>query len=191
MRSSCSIMDAAQAPSPCPSWRWKKSARSCSTCGTGPKCRRSHATALGPCQKTGSGVVAPIGRVRREGMGRLVNTEPPSEALVERVARSMYNSEPGRFHWMVGIGAVDKTKQLSLYRDDWFEIAGLSADQFEGDDVARVLERCRLAVAVVGDKRVVRVGKAIFETGLVCQSSRSFIRQTRRRGVEAWGQACG
>ena len=102
--------------------------------------------------------------------GDLVNTEPSSEALVERVARSMYHSEPGRFHWIVGIGAIDKTKQFSLYRDDWFEIAGLSADQFEGDDVARVLERCRLAVAVVGDKRIMRVGKAVYETGFIRQS---------------------
>jgi AbiV family abortive infection protein len=105
--------------------------------------------------------------------GDFINREGPSEALVEGVARSMHHSEPGRFHWMVGIGAVDKTKQLSLYRDDWFKIAGLSADQFDGDDVARVLERCRLAVTVVGDKRIMRVGMAIYETGLLRQSGRS------------------
>jgi AbiV family abortive infection protein len=38
--------------------------------------------------------------------GELVNREgPSSEALVEGVARSMHHSEPGRFHWMVGIGS--------------------------------------------------------------------------------------
>jgi AbiV family abortive infection protein len=99
----------------------------------------------------------------------LVKREGGSEVLVEDVARWMRDSEPGRFHGMVGIGAVDKTKQLSLYRDDWFELAGLSADQFDGEDVARVLERCRLVVAVVDDKRIMRVGKAIYETGLIRQ----------------------
>jgi hypothetical protein len=142
----------------------------------------SHSRARAP-RKPPDGVVGPPAGAVADSFTKewadLVNEASPSEALVERVARWMHSSDPGRFQRMVGIAAVDKTKQIALYRDDWFELAGLSADQFDRDDVAKVLERCRLAVAVVGNQRVRRVGKAIYETGFVRQPSRNLRYSTR------------
>ena len=99
-------------------------------------------------------------------LGEEIASCPTDNALVERVARFMHGSESGRFHWLVRIGAVDKTKQLGLYRDDWFETAGLGAAQFSDADAQTLFERCRLAVAGIGDQRVMRVGKALYEVGL-------------------------
>jgi hypothetical protein len=44
--------------------------------------------------------------------------------LVERVARIMFDGATRRLHWMVGIGLIDKTKQVAvvsrcLVRGDW------------------------------------------------------------------------
>jgi len=97
-------------------------------------------------------------------LGEVIMNGPINDELVERVARFMHENKSGRFHWLVGIGAVDKTKQVALYRDDWLEAAGLSAEQFSGGDLEELFERCRLAVAAVSDQRVMRVGKAIYET---------------------------
>jgi AbiV family abortive infection protein len=98
-------------------------------------------------------------------LGEAIMSGQASDELVERVTSFLHGSESGRFHWLVGIGAVDKTKQVALYRDDWFEAAGLSAEQFSGVDLETLFERCRLAVAAVSDQRTMRVGKAIYETG--------------------------
>ena len=99
-------------------------------------------------------------------LGEEITVGPVTKDLVERVARFIYESEDGRFHRLVGMGAVDRTKQVALYRDDWFGTAGLIAEQFHGSDAATVLERCRLAVTAVGDLKMMRVGRTIYEVGL-------------------------
>src|SRR4029077_10964525 len=42
-----------------------------------------------------------------------------NEELVQRVAEAFRLSDEGRFMSHVRIGALDKTKQLGFYRDDW------------------------------------------------------------------------
>lgn len=93
----------------------------------------------------------------------VVTSGPINTELIERVARAMYASEAGRFDRLVGLGAVDKTKQLAFYRDDWLESTGLHADQFEASDVTQLFDKCRVAIAAVSDSRTMRVGKAIYE----------------------------
>lgn len=83
--------------------------------------------------------------------------------LIEHVARAMYESEAGRFAWLVGVGAADKTKQIAFYRDDWLESAGLHAGQFEPSDVTQLFEKCRAAIAALGDSKTMHVGRAIYE----------------------------
>jgi hypothetical protein len=41
-----------------------------------------------------------------------------------------------------------------------------TAEGFDGADLEKVFNRCRLAVAAVSDQRVMRVDKAIYETGI-------------------------
>jgi AbiV family abortive infection protein len=100
-------------------------------------------------------------------LGEVIISGAVDDELVERVARFMHESDSGRFHWLVDIGAVDKTKQLALYRDDdLYAATGLSADGFDGADLEKLFSQCRLAVAAVSDQRVMRVGKAIYEVQL-------------------------
>ncbi|HWX32095.1 MAG TPA: hypothetical protein VNZ53_32275 [Steroidobacteraceae bacterium] len=61
-------------------------------------------------------------------------------------------------------GALEKTKQLGLYRDDWLTDASLHADQFSGADVSAIFSIARRAIEVVDDARIMRTGRAIYET---------------------------
>src|ERR1700730_6405994 len=72
---------------------------------------------------------------------------------IERVSRAMYDSEAGKFVRLVGVGAVDKTKQIAFYRDDWLESGGLHADQFDASDVTQLFEKCRAVIAALGDSK--------------------------------------
>jgi AbiV family abortive infection protein len=96
-------------------------------------------------------------------LGEVIISGSVDDELVERVARFMHENDSGRFHWLVGIGALDKTKQVALYRDDLCAAAGLGAEDFDGADLEKLFSQCRLAVAAVSDQRMMRVGKAIYE----------------------------
>lgn len=61
-------------------------------------------------------------------------------------------------------GALDKTKQLGLYRDGWLTDASLHADQFSDADVDAIFTIARRAIEVVHDARIMRTGRAIYET---------------------------
>ena len=61
-------------------------------------------------------------------------------------------------------GALDKTKQLGLYRDGWLTDASLHADQFSDADVDAIFKIARRAIEVVHDARIMRTGRAIYET---------------------------
>lgn len=92
----------------------------------------------------------------------LVSSGPMTSELIERVARAMYESEAGRFARLVDVGAVDKTKLIAFYRDGWLESAGLHAGQFEASDVTQLFEKCRAAIAALGDSKTMHVGRAIW-----------------------------
>ncbi len=94
----------------------------------------------------------------------VIAAEPMTDELIERVARAMFESEAGKFDRLVSLGAVDKTKQIGFYHDDWLEAAALHADQFEASDVTQVFEKCRTAIAALGDSKTMCVGKAIYAT---------------------------
>src|ERR1700730_9348340 len=97
-------------------------------------------------------------------LGDLVSSGPATAELIESVSRAMYESEEGKFVRLVGVGAGDKTKQIAFYRDDWLESAGLHADQFDASDVTQLFEKCRAAIAALGDSKTMHVGRAIWRT---------------------------
>jgi len=97
-------------------------------------------------------------------LGNTINTEPMTAELIEHVARAMSESEAGRFNRLVSLGAVDKTKQIGFYHDDWLD-SDVHADQFEASDVTQLFEKCRVAIAALGDSKTMRVGKAIYDIG--------------------------
>jgi AbiV family abortive infection protein len=87
-----------------------------------------------------------------------------NEELVQRVAEAFRLSREGQFMFHVQGGALDKTKQLSLYRDGWLTDASLHADQFSEADVDTMFVAARRAIEVVDDARIMRTGRAIYET---------------------------
>jgi AbiV family abortive infection protein len=87
-----------------------------------------------------------------------------NEELVQRVAAAFSLSREGQFVSHVHGGALEKTKQLGLYRDDWLTDASLHADQFNDADVKAIFSIARRAIEVVDDARIMRTGRAIYET---------------------------
>jgi hypothetical protein len=85
------------------------------------------------------------------------------EGPVERAAKAMYQSEHGRFSAHVEMTVIDKVKQLAIYYDDWWVAAGLDQN-FESKDVEELFEKCRSAIHAVAEPKVMRGGKAIWQT---------------------------
>jgi AbiV family abortive infection protein len=87
-----------------------------------------------------------------------------NEELIQRVAEAFRLSPEGQLMSQVQGGALDKTKQLGLYRDDWLTDASLHADQFSDADVNAIFAIARRAIEVADDARIMRTGRAIYET---------------------------
>jgi len=51
-----------------------------------------------------------------------------------------------------------------MYRSDWLTDASLHADQFSAADVDEIFSIARRAIEVVDDARIMRTGRAIYET---------------------------
>ncbi|APO52727.1 hypothetical protein BDS110ZK4_13420 [Bradyrhizobium diazoefficiens] len=64
----------------------------------------------------------------------------------------------------VHVGALDKAKQIGLYRDDWLTDATLHADQFTEADVGAIFTIARRAIEAVEDPLIMNTGRAIYET---------------------------
>jgi AbiV family abortive infection protein len=95
--------------------------------------------------------------------GVIVEISIPDD-LVESVAKAFHGSIEGRLLRHIEIGAVERTKHLAMYRDEWLTEASLHANQFEKSDVTGLFEYARSAVAVLGDGHAMRTARAIYET---------------------------
>jgi AbiV family abortive infection protein len=87
-----------------------------------------------------------------------------TDDLIERVAKAFWDSPEGKFLAHVEMGALEKTKHMGMYWDDWLIAASLHADQFDNADVSSMFETARRTIKVIGDPRIMRVGRAIYET---------------------------
>ena len=90
---------------------------------------------------------------------------PVSDELVERLAKALYESEEGRFSELVSIGVLDKIKQSAMYYDEFFSSLDLHYSQFDKSHVDELFDKAQSAIAAVGDQRIMRVGRAIYEVG--------------------------
>jgi AbiV family abortive infection protein len=95
--------------------------------------------------------------------GVIVEISIPDD-LVESVAKAFHGSIEGRLLRHIEIGAVERTKHLAMYRDEWLTEASLHANQFEKSDVTGLFEYARSAIAVLGDGHAMRTARAIYET---------------------------
>jgi hypothetical protein len=89
---------------------------------------------------------------------------PITDELLEQVAMAFASSPEGRFLTHVEMGALEKTKHMGIYWDDWLTAASLHADQFDEADVTSMFETARRAVGVLDDPLIMRTGRAIYET---------------------------
>jgi AbiV family abortive infection protein len=95
-------------------------------------------------------------------MNNLGDKTPEDEELAVKMAESIAESDEGKFERHVSIGAIDKTKQLAIYRDEWFESIGAYDIDFDASDVFRVFDRCRTATMALSDPKSMHVGAAIY-----------------------------
>lgn len=95
---------------------------------------------------------------------REFSAEVDNEELVHRVAEAFRLSHEGQFMSNVHVGALDKAKQIGLYRDDWLTDASLHADQFTEADVDAIFTIARRAIEAVEDTLIMNTGRAIYET---------------------------
>ena len=86
-----------------------------------------------------------------------------TDDLIERMSEAFLESPEGQFLAHVEMGALEKTKHMGLYWDDWLTAASLHADQFNDADVTSMFETARRATKVIGDPRIMHVGRAIYE----------------------------
>jgi AbiV family abortive infection protein len=87
-----------------------------------------------------------------------------TDDLLKHVSEAFRDSPEGQFLAHVQSGVLEKTKHIGIYRDDWLTVASLHADQFNEADVTSMFETARRAIAIVGDARIMRTGRAIYET---------------------------
>ncbi len=99
-----------------------------------------------------------------EKFGAIDAEVPITEDLLKRVSEAFQDSREGQFLAHVQGGILEKTKHIGIYRDDWLTAASLHADQFNEMDVISMFETARRAISVVGDERIMRTGRAIYET---------------------------
>ena len=62
----------------------------------------------------------------------------------------------------VDMGAIEKAKHITVYRDEQAAALGLYDAPIDDDDVAAVHEVCRQVVAAVGDDNMMRVGRVLY-----------------------------
>jgi len=99
-----------------------------------------------------------ISQIRKSPSGR-----PLSDEFTEEVAKAVFESPEGYFSEVVSLGALDKTKQVALYYDDWLEDAGLSADQFKQSDVVAIFDQSKNAVEAIRNPNFMRAGMAVYQ----------------------------
>lgn len=87
-----------------------------------------------------------------------------TDEIVDRVSGAFQSSYEGRFLSHIENGVLEKTKHVGMYRDDWLTAMSLHAEQFEQSDVTAIFEKARQAIASISDVRVMRTGRAIYET---------------------------
>jgi AbiV family abortive infection protein len=115
-----------------------------------------------------------IARYSIEYVGNLEDRQPEDdEELAVKMAASIMTSDEGKFDRHVAIGAIDKTKQLAIYRDEWFEAIGAYDIGFDISAVTRVFDRCRTAIVALNDPKTMHVGAAIYNTRKSDGSKRS------------------
>jgi AbiV family abortive infection protein len=90
-------------------------------------------------------------------------TEVITDDFIKEVSEAFRVSPEGQFLAHVQRGVLEKTKQVGIYRDGWLTAASF-ADQFDVSDVVSIFETARRAIAVIDDARVMRTGRAIYET---------------------------
>jgi hypothetical protein len=87
-----------------------------------------------------------------------------TDELIERLNAALQSSSEGQFLAHAESGVLEKTKHVGLYRDNRLINAVLHADHFNESDVVSIFQIARRAIGCVADQRMMRAGRAIYET---------------------------
>lgn len=97
---------------------------------------------------------------------------PFDEDLIERLAEELCQTDAMHFSRLIEIGAVDKTKELALYRDEWLSALNLHVDIFERSPDKSMLQKTLAAFREVLNARCMDVGRILFESYLEREAKR-------------------
>lgn len=86
-------------------------------------------------------------------------------ALLSELAQSYNSSAVGKLYLHMMIGALDKTKQVALYKDEVGPLSLFNADQFSKKDVDELTDHLIPIVPLIFDQRTMHVARAIYEAG--------------------------
>jgi AbiV family abortive infection protein len=89
---------------------------------------------------------------------------PIDDELVSLLAEELIKTDAMRSFELVEMGAVDKTKEVALYRDDWLSATDLHADTFSSD--RSMLDKTLASLRTVVSPRCMCVARILYESYL-------------------------
>jgi AbiV family abortive infection protein len=102
----------------------------------------------------------------RTGRGTFERGSPEEEAdLREELAKLMAHSKPARLLNLIALQAVEKTKHVGFYADEWTINKGVTSMQFSSTDCEAAVEEARNAIRMLRSPEHLRVAKAVYLTG--------------------------
>ncbi len=82
---------------------------------------------------------------------------------IDLLSHKLLQTEAIQFCQQVEMGAIDKTKELALYRDGWLSKINLHADMFDTSTVKPMLEKTLDALETVVNPLCMKAGRAVYE----------------------------
>lgn len=101
----------------------------------------------------------------RKGMGTFVRGNEEDEAeLGEYLAKALHGSAASRLLEHVALHAVERSKHVGLYADDWNLKRGLRALRFTEQESVQATNEARKAIRLLRSEDHVRIAGAVYKT---------------------------
>jgi AbiV family abortive infection protein len=123
----------------------------------------------------------------RKGRSTFELGSPEEEAdLREKLARLMATSRPARLMELIALHAVEKTKQIGFYADEWVIETGFKASEFSPAQCKEAIEEARSAVRLLRSADHLWIAETIYLTGPLQErllaAGKAFSRNAGREG---------
>lgn len=123
----------------------------------------------------------------RKGHGTFQPGSAEDEAdLREKLAHLMATSRPARLMELIALHAVEKTKHVGFYADEWVIDAGIRASEFSAEGCAEAVDEAKSAVRLLRSGDHLQIAKAIYLAGpleeRLIAAGKAFSKTTGREG---------